>query len=1645
MSREVRSIANRNLFIVAILLALGFTLTLPTHPRAQSQIKPEPLSAGRAVPAAVPAQPRQYEFVEHVIDQVRGCEGNPLRSTRNTSVATYNFTFTSGTEVGCTAVTIPNGVISLNFPATFTDGVAFTPTINTTGTLQLRVASNHFTVSGKGLTVDAVLNRLPIREALGVDQDLRNAPCPLARFRQNPPLNGGTEAVPGPNPFARNASCSVTAPALFQSFEGNNVLIISTIDIVVGEDPIGPPDFFSYRGIRLLRFTVTSKYRPATTTCPGLTLQNGVASSQNCPAALRIDMPTEAVASGPCPVVVTARKQDGSLDTSFNGTVQVSLAPGSTPKIGCLKSGNQCAASLSVALQGGILTQFLSLQTPLLEPPGRELDSTSVLRPGDPVLEGKAVIKAESGTVAAPEKDVNVKSPLDLKIDRIEVQQAIKPEKDDDLVGPWVQFRDLLIRVFLDANRTEFNKYLSIRDITADLTVRDRTGSHIEGSPFTLSLGAFTKGTSSPSQPYVFTPILPPDELGSESLNHVLYVKQDRLSIEVKLNDVYKEKDASNNSKSLPPLTFTTSKRMTFLYSPARLKAATQNSGCPTEAGIAREINLLQLAYPVSFPESVGRMQFIPVPNPTANESCEALTADPLPRRAASRWWFWLNRTKRSDVRGWVYFVDRGFFSALNMRHAGLTNAVGGSISVVSDRCLAIGNISQCGILAHEIGHMLSLGDTYTQAGAVPNPSVNPPQGDAEGNPVGRGTFSWFHHRFSLTPTDFIDFMGATFRAWTDRVNWNYLRLQLLPASNAGAQTEQPTLTAEAAADSFVIVAGEVRKDGSAELSNCYTLTGEDLANSSNGAGYIIETLDGSSNVVNTLSFAPTFKPPHVENELDSASFSFALPFSSAVRQLRLRSGANILATRQVSANSPVISFTSDFGGQTLNGTKAVTWSGMDADGQPLTYSLFYSPDGELQVPLVLDTSATSYQWNTDDVASGSTPKLTLTATDGVNATIIESSTFTIANRAPRLVIVSPGDRQQFKLDEPVILEGWFHDPEDGIDLRAALNWSSNLQGALGTGRQLVVNNLATGTHLITVSGADSQGKPGSASLTVIVRPDNFSNIETTPASADFGTVAVGEARDLAVSVRNTGNAPFAVTGLTGSNPQFRVIAPATPFIVAVRSQQDLLMRFTPLTAGSQTGSLTVASNASNQTALNVALMGGATGPSAGAFVTVSAASYSTAPLAREAIVAGFGVTLAGSTELAASVPLPTQLAGTSVKIKDSTGRETFAPLFFVSPGQINWQIPTAVAYGPATISVTSASGAISIGVVTIVAVSPGVFTANADGKGVPAGFAIRVKPGGAQSTEAIARYDTVQTKFLPAAIDFGPAGDELVLVLFGTGWRYRSSLAAVSCVIDGVAATVGYAGAQGSFVGLDQINIGLPRSLAGRGEVDLVLTVDGLSNTVRLAFAASTPICNYTISPTSQNFTANGGIGSVNVPAPVGCAWTATSNALWLAITAGSQGNGPGAVNYFVASNTTTSQRTGTLTIAAQTFTVTQAAGASTVTVLARRTSLGPIPADCAPPDLKVSFLTTDASVFQWTLVTGAHIGDQVRWEFSPVSGGFLQTAQYTVQFEGSLCFWGSMLIAGSPASSFTGNWQVRVFYNNALLLTDNFTINAP
>ncbi len=89
---------------------------------------------------------------------------------------------------------------------------------------------------------------------------------------------------------------------------------------------------------------------------------------------------------------------------------------------------------------------------------------------------------------------------------------------------------------------------------------------------------------------------------------------------------------------------------------------------------------------------------------------------------------------------------------------------------------------------------------------------------------------------------------------------------------------------------------------------------------------------------------------------------------------------------------------------------------------------------------------------------------------------------------------------------------------------------------------------------------------------------------------------------------------------------------------------------------------------------------------------------------------------------------------------------------------------------------------------------------------------------------------------------------------------------------------------------------------------------------------AAVPTACSYSISPTSQNFGASGGTNFINVSTTAGCLWTAASNnSAFITITSGASGNGNGTVNYTVAVNNSSAQRTGTIAVAGQTFTVMQ------------------------------------------------------------------------------------------------------------------------
>jgi uncharacterized protein (TIGR03437 family) len=192
----------------------------------------------------------------------------------------------------------------------------------------------------------------------------------------------------------------------------------------------------------------------------------------------------------------------------------------------------------------------------------------------------------------------------------------------------------------------------------------------------------------------------------------------------------------------------------------------------------------------------------------------------------------------------------------------------------------------------------------------------------------------------------------------------------------------------------------------------------------------------------------------------------------------------------------------------------------------------------------------------------------------------------------------------------------------------------------------------------------------------------------------------------------------------------------------------------------------------------------------------VSAASFVPGALAPEALATAFG-----SFSTVASV----RVGAAS------------ATVLYSDPHQVNFLVPAGVPLGAAAVSVDGLSTAVQIA-----RVAPAIFMLNS--AGLAAAYVLRVRQG-SQTIESVSD-----------PIDLGPPGDQVYLSLFGTGIRGAGS-GQVSVRIQGIDAPVTFAGPQPQFADLDQVNVLLPRELAGTGDTNIVLTAAGTdAPTVRVS-----------------------------------------------------------------------------------------------------------------------------------------------------------------------------------------------------------------
>ena len=226
--------------------------------------------------------------------------------------------------------------------------------------------------------------------------------------------------------------------------------------------------------------------------------------------------------------------------------------------------------------------------------------------------------------------------------------------------------------------------------------------------------------------------------------------------------------------------------------------------------------------------------------------------------------------------------------------------------------------------------------------------------------------------------------------------------------------------------------------------------------------------------------------------------------------------------------------------------------------------------------------------------------------------------------------------------------------------------------------------------------------------------------------------------------------------------------------------------------------------------------------------LNVSAASFVGGALAAGSIASAFGPDL--TSEIATAVEGASDLGGVSIAIVDGAGKSQPVALLSVAPAQANYIVPAGAALGPATVTIHRAGAPPLVQTVQIVKTAPGLFTFNGI---LPAAAVVRVS-GDKTTYEDVFQLDD-KGQIVPKPIDVLPATGQVYLAFYGTG---IGEPGASMMTVNGFDYPVLYAGKQGEFAGLDQVNIFVPPSFAGAGAVAFVFKAEGQpSNTVFLWF----------------------------------------------------------------------------------------------------------------------------------------------------------------------------------------------------------------
>lgn len=386
---------------------------------------------------------------------------------------------------------------------------------------------------------------------------------------------------------------------------------------------------------------------------------------------------------------------------------------------------------------------------------------------------------------------------------------------------------------------------------------------------------------------------------------------------------------------------------------------------------------------------------------------------------------------------------------------------------------------------AHELGHNYNLPHvlcTGDEAGPYSDPPYPHPGGKISTATAPNDPATWYGFDFqgpTLLGPDWADTMTYCDNEWPSFYTYNQIRyiMTFEAAAQAAAQAATPA--------EHLLVQAEVSASDAITLTAFMRIPDSIDALGRTPGDYSVRLLGAGGATLADYPVSVHFDLPD-----QPSSFGAMVPWVAGTQQVAIYHGSRLLASRAVSAHPPAVTLLSPNGGERLTGESfEVRWQASDPDGGALTFTLDYSIDGGAHWQgLAFGLTGNQTRLALPRLPGSSQARLRIWASDGVNtASDTSNANFSVPAKSPVVGILSPEPGTTTAYGQLITFEGSASDPEDGSLDDSVLQWSSDLDSPLGSGRLLQTTELTTGTHTITLRAVDSGGLSATASITVRV------------------------------------------------------------------------------------------------------------------------------------------------------------------------------------------------------------------------------------------------------------------------------------------------------------------------------------------------------------------------------------------------------------------------------------------------------------------------------------------------------------------------------------------------------------------------------